>query len=208
MVLSAGAIALLLNQQQSSAGISDQLIGKILERASGLVGPPAQVFISNAGGAAGSADEAIDSATGETESENLVYSPEEVAPLKRNRRRSRKAVTALLWMTLALWIVIPLYELAGSDFVWGPGRPGLFNRTAMNALRSGLRVTLEAVGRDRPPVRETSEESLDPLSDSSAFAQDDERCKRCLGTNCGAEDRPGDSIRRRNSLWNWLFSRN
>lgn len=212
MVLSAGIVALLMKEGQASAGVSEQLIGKILEGATDLAGLQAHVAAGIPSKLAGPGDGKIDSAADEAGG-NSPARPDDIPASRRDRPRKRKLLCALLWSTVTLWIVIPIYELAGGDFVRKRGIFWPMNHAARSAIRSGLAITLDPA-RDTAWDRDAKDESPAPDSEvrlsskSSSSSNDDERCKRCLGTNCGSDDRAQNRMTLRKSLWKWLFSRN
>ena len=80
------------------------------------------------------------------------------------------------------WIVFPIYDLVGASLVRSgasrspAARVGPHSGTAM---RSGLD------DRDRLGAGPATKDSNESLSDSDPTADEDDRCKFCLGTNCG-----------------------
>jgi hypothetical protein len=102
------------------------------------------------------------------------------------RRRLSTISKAFLWLLLFSWIVFPIYDLLGGLRM----RTGAFRTHARRGVtRSGDPVA-SGSRIDRILAAWMPADDWTALCSGAGDSDDDERCKRCLGTNCGVDDPP------------------
>lgn len=205
LVLSAGLLLSLLKNSRASAEISAQSIARLLALAAG--GMP---LAPRPGDRAGAADfRELSEERGPTPefADELPPDAADDATARSKWRRTRRIWLALFWLSLLSWLVIPVYELAGSTVVWnwtGALPRGWSEIRAAVFVRSDMPL---GAGRDDLSF-ENGEQGADRVAASHRrrLSAEEVRCKRCLGTQCGtkpAQERTPRAI----SLWKRLFSR-
>lgn len=125
----------------------------------------------------------------------------------RKRRRSRAVWPALLCLSVMLWIMIPAYELAGATVAYSWGAvPRLWTqlRTAFSAGPEVLSRSDQDGSMFGTPEGDTGERHSAAARRRLSAA---ERCKRCLGTQCGNEGDVGQVAPLRTPFWKRVLGR-
>jgi len=204
MVLSATLLALLLENEQASATVSESLIEKTLdairdhlENASSLGPAGARVPANEVDGTSLSVN--ADPVIGIS-----AAVPLPVGELKRRRRVFARIPRAVLWLVMLSWVVFPVYELVGASLA---GSGANSSPTARISRHAGAALSLESMDRDLGAGGRANEPSKISLFDSDSTAEEDPRCKFCLGTNCrdgvwkAARNVAQDSILKKLIFW-------
>lgn len=204
LVLGMGLLLSLLKQSRASAAVGEALIGKVLARTS----PPE---FQSAKPRVQSADDHEREHEPDDAPGSDAATPEAIDdPVpSRKRRRSRALLLALFWISLMSLVAIPAYELAGGALAFAPG--GRLPR-----LWADLRVVFSehfgpyvGAGHQGLALGMAENGMADPISTWNLRRRltEEERCKRCLGTQCGTEDEARPQAPHRMSLWKRVFDR-
>jgi RNA polymerase sigma factor (sigma-70 family) len=198
MVVPAALVALLLRESSASAAVSELLLGSTLN----AIDSPLQRGDAEEPGSAtdtpsGQA-EISGTATRDPLDEPVIAAANNRGKPKPLRRRFRKLSKACLWLLLFSWIAFPIHDLVGASRVRSEALQARGARQAGHRTAGHSRVGTLIVAwiSDR--------QSTVSLSDADDRDADDERCKRCLGTNCGYDDSVA-SAPQASSFWTFVF---